>query len=231
MKVIKIAICDDLDIVTEELKSIVTEILSRHKYEAECKTFLSAEDMLKEIEDFSIVFMAPTDKYEMISLLIYPLAIVCFYIAQVCDGIKRISRVIIVAFLTEALGLMIVWVGRTVMESDDQLNPIINKGIIVNLLIVFFTVIINYIIRRLSAEQNQKIKSFISRHLIVPVILMSLVLLFTTAGLDMARDNFKSILFRNIAGICFGAGLVTQCIKVVACEIAGYDGPGSSFSW
>ncbi len=57
MGVIKIAICDDLDVVTEELQSIVTEIIGRHKYEAECKTFLSAEKMLKEIEDFSVVFL------------------------------------------------------------------------------------------------------------------------------------------------------------------------------
>lgn len=57
MGVIKIAICDDLDIITEELHSIITELLKRHEYEAECKTFLSAKDLLKEIEDFSVVFL------------------------------------------------------------------------------------------------------------------------------------------------------------------------------
>lgn len=40
-------------------------------------------------------------------------------------------------------------------------------------------------------------------------------------------------LFGAIAGaiLGFGGGLVTQCVKVIACEIVGYDGWGSSFSW
>ncbi len=151
-----------------------------------------------------ILLVVPTEKYEIISLCMYPLSIICFYIAQICNGIKSLSRIIVVFFLTECLGLMIIWIGRTITESGDHTNPINNIGTIVNLLIIFFAVVINHIVHRLSTEQNRKIKSFISRHLIVLVILMSMVLLFTTEGLDLARDNSDSTLFRNIAGICIG---------------------------
>ncbi|MCR5824873.1 MAG: hypothetical protein K6G60_10635 [Lachnospiraceae bacterium] len=36
-----------------------------------------------------------------------------------------------------------------------------------------------------------------------------------------------------VFGLVFGAGsaMLTQCIKVVACEAVGYDGIGSDFSW
>ncbi len=57
MEIKKIAICDDLDIVAEELWKNVVEMVNKHNYNAECKVFLSARELLREIGDYFIVFL------------------------------------------------------------------------------------------------------------------------------------------------------------------------------
>lgn len=53
----KIAICDDHEIVADKLSKEVEIIKQAHGIEAECKVFYSAEKLLEEIEDFSVVFL------------------------------------------------------------------------------------------------------------------------------------------------------------------------------
>ena len=151
-----------------------------------------------------VVLVTPIEQYDVISVCMYPISIVCFFLAQITKEKKRVARIVIIAFLTECLGLMLVWIGRTIWENDDHVNPIANIGTIVNLLIIIIVLIINHVVGKLSSEQIQKIKSFISRRLIVLVILMSMVLLFTIEGLDLARNNSDSQMFKNIAGIFIG---------------------------
>ena len=53
----KIAICDDHEIVADKLLKEVETIKQAHGIEAECKVFYSANQLMKEIREYSVVFL------------------------------------------------------------------------------------------------------------------------------------------------------------------------------
>lgn len=150
-----------------------------------------------------ILISIETGSHTLLSF-VYVFVILSVFFAQVQKGRIGLTRVLTIMFFVSCFEQMLLMFGELIIEETGSNFPVFLLQMIINILMLSVIVAIRLGAMSRFSNQGRKIVSLFNKHVSVFVIVMSIIMMITIVGLDIARESVSGHGFRVFSAIIIG---------------------------